>query len=74
MPCVYVCTRASAFTCAREKRRGRRGADGRTGGGGGGGADVGSHYVEGGDVTDGDGWLRVRRSINPMVPNKLLQL
>lgn len=22
---------------------------------------VGSHYVEGGDVTDGDGWLHVRQ-------------
>lgn len=32
---------------------------GREGGRGEGG--VGSHYVEGGDVTDGDGWLHVRQ-------------
>lgn len=37
---------------AREEL-GRRG-EGAEGG-------VGSHYVEGGDVTDGDGWLHVRQ-------------
>lgn len=37
---------------AREEL-GRRG-EGTEGG-------VGSHYVEGGDVTDGDGWLHVRQ-------------
>ena len=58
---------------AREKRRERE-SEAAQSGGGRQGADVGSHYVEGGDVTDGDGWLRVRQSINPMVPNKLLQL
>lgn len=29
--------------------------------GGGRSRGVGSHYVEGGDVTDGDGWLHVRQ-------------
>lgn len=42
-----------------EKRGGRRGRWDRTEGKGVRG--VGSHYVEGGDVTDGDGWLHVRQ-------------
>lgn len=45
--------------------RGRKGVRRleRTGGVGGReeGGGVGSHYVEGGDVTDGDGWLHVRQ-------------
>jgi len=49
----------------------REAGGGRMRGGAGGGAGdrtegkgergVGSHYVEGGDVTDGDGWLHVRQ-------------
>lgn len=44
-------------------KRGRKGGT-TTGGGAVGryrGGGVGSHYVEGGDVTDGDGWLHVRQ-------------